>query len=87
MRLDGPYTDRMARPQHPWTPVGIDGIAEALGVSENTVIAWRRRSKEWVNVEPFPEAEGKISGRDWWWLSDVLDWADKTGRLKAPPAE
>jgi hypothetical protein len=68
----------MAKP----TPVGIDGIAERLGVSENTVIAWRRRSKEWVNVPAFPEPEGKISGRDWWWLDDVLTWARKTGRLK-----
>jgi hypothetical protein len=78
----------MNRPVSPWIPVGIDGIAEHLGVSENTVVTWRRRSaKEWVNVAKFPEPAGKISGRDWWWLSDVLDWAKETGRLKgAGPA-
>lgn len=71
------------KPEHPWTPVGIDGIAEALGVTVNTVVTWRHRSaNEWVNVAKFPEAEGKISGRDWWWLADVLDWARETGRLK-----
>jgi hypothetical protein len=73
----------MTRPQHPWTPVGIDGIAAELGVSDNTVIAWRRRSaKEWVTVEKFPDPAGKISGRDWWWLYDVLEWAKATGRRK-----
>ncbi|MFF0249645.1 hypothetical protein ACWEU6_17875 [Streptosporangium sandarakinum] len=73
----------MPRPEPPWIPVGIDGVAEHLGVSENTVIAWRRRSeKEWVTVEKFPEPEGKISGRVWWWLADILGWAERTGRLK-----
>lgn len=72
------------RPEHPWTPVGIDGIADQLGVTQDTVVTWRRRSaKEWVNVEKFPDPEGKISGRDWWWLADVLEWARKTGRLKS----
>lgn len=87
MRPDTAYTDLMDRPTPPWIPVGIDGIAAELGVSENTVIAWRRRSAEWVHVAKFPESEGKISGRDWWWLPDVLDWAEKTGRRKTPPAE
>lgn len=73
----------MERPTAPWTPVGIDGIAEHLRVSENTVVTWRRRSaKEWVNVPKFPEPAGKISGRDWWWLADVLEWARKSGRIK-----
>ncbi|TMR11513.1 hypothetical protein ETD86_35590 [Nonomuraea turkmeniaca] len=72
----------MSRPVRPWIPVGIDGIAAELGVSENTVMAWRRRSAEWVNVAKFPDPAGKISGRDWWWLADVLDWAKQTGRLK-----
>ncbi|WP_326826461.1 hypothetical protein [Streptosporangium sp. NBC_01756] len=73
----------MKRPESPWTPVGIDGIAEHLGVSENTVVTWRRRStKEWVNVAKFPDPAGKISGRDWWWLADIIDWAKSTGRIK-----
>ncbi|WP_433359506.1 hypothetical protein [Streptosporangium sp. CA-115845] len=73
----------MQRPQPPWIPVGVDGIAKQLRVSENTVVTWRRRSaKEWVTVEKFPDPEGAISGRDWWWLADILDWAQKTGRLK-----
>ncbi|WP_405088652.1 hypothetical protein [Microbispora sp. NBC_01389] len=71
------------RPESPWVPVGIDGIALHLGVSQNTVMAWRRRSaKEWVTVRKFPEPAGKISGRDWWWLADVLDWARATGRTE-----
>ncbi|TKK87161.1 hypothetical protein FDA94_18770 [Herbidospora galbida] len=78
----------MERPKSPWIPVGIDAVAAHLSVSENTVIAWRRRSaKEWVNVPKFPTPAGKISGRDWWWLSDVLDWAHLTGRLKEPIPE
>jgi hypothetical protein len=73
------------RPTHPWLPIGIDGIAELLGVTKDTVVTWRRRSaKEWVTVAKFPEPEGKISGRDWWWLADILKWAEKTGRLKSP---
>jgi hypothetical protein len=81
------------RPTEPWVPVGVDGIARHLGVSQNTVVTWRRRSaKEWVNVEKFPEAAGQISGKDWWWLVDILDWAKATGRLKEdctlePPQE
>ncbi|WP_062441164.1 hypothetical protein [Herbidospora daliensis] len=70
------------RPSAPWVPVGIDGIADELGVTQDTVVTWRRRSKEWVTVEKFPEPAGKISGRDWWWLADILDWARATGRLK-----
>lgn len=74
----------MAKPAHPWLPVGIDGIADQLGVTQDTVVTWRRRSaKEWVNVAKFPEPEGKISGRDWWWLADILTWARETGRLPA----
>jgi hypothetical protein len=66
----------------PQVPVGVDGIARHLGVSQNTVVTWRRRSKEWVNVEKFPDPAGQISGKDWWWLTDILDWAKATGRLK-----
>ena len=63
-------------------PVGIDGIASYLGVSQNTVMTWRRRSeREWVRVARFPQPAGQISGRDWWWLADVIEWAKKTGRL------
>jgi transposase len=70
-------------PTEPWVPVGVDAIAKRLGVSENTVVVWRRRSaKEWTTVEKFPEPAGKISGRDWWWLTYILEWARKTGRLK-----
>ncbi|MFD9950828.1 hypothetical protein ACFWYW_58960 [Nonomuraea sp. NPDC059023] len=77
----------MTRPTKPWLPVGIDGIADELGVTQDTVVTWRRRSaKEWVNVTKFPDPAGKISGRDWWWLADVLDWAEKTGRRKQQPA-
>jgi len=71
----------MSRPDSPWVPIGIDGIAEHLGVSENTVMAWRRRSAGWVRVKHFPEPAGRISNRAWWWLSDILDWARETGRL------
>ncbi|GIH69412.1 hypothetical protein [Sphaerimonospora thailandensis] len=70
----------MPRPEPPWVPVGIDGIAAELGVTENTVMAWRRRSADWVRVEKFPEPAGRISNRAWWWLADILDWAEKTGR-------
>lgn len=71
------------RPEHPWLPIGIDGIADLLDVTKDTVVTWRRRSaKEWVTVEKLPDPAGRISGRDWWWLADILDWARKTGRLK-----
>jgi len=70
------------RPEPPWVPVGTDGIAEYLGVSENTVRAWRQRSaKAWVRVARFPEPAGQIAGRDWWWLADIIEWAKKTNRL------
>lgn len=69
-------------PVEPWVPVGVDGIAQRLGVADNTVVAWRRRSaKEWVNVARFPEPNGQISGRDWWWWWHVENWARETGRL------
>ncbi|SFK20208.1 hypothetical protein SAMN05216275_119107 [Streptosporangium canum] len=82
----------MSRPQPPWIPVGIDGIATALDVSENTVMTWRRRSAEWIRVEKFPDPEGRISNRAWWWLADVIEWAKSTGRLPTdytytPPPE
>lgn len=84
IRLLSNYTALMTRPQPPWVPIGVDGIAEHLGVTINTVVTWRRRSaKEWVHVEKFPEPAGTLSNRDWWWLPDIQEWAKRTGRLPA----
>jgi hypothetical protein len=71
----------MPAPEEPWWPVGVDEIAVRLGVARHTVTMWRQRSKTWVNVPPFPEPEGQISGRDWWWWKVVEDWATVAGRL------
>lgn len=85
MRIFCRYTtDMNEEPREPWWPVGIADVAGRLGVSVNTVMGWRRRSaKEWVNVPSFPDSNGQISGREWWWWKRVEDWARETGRLKS----
>jgi hypothetical protein len=72
-------------PDSPWWPVGLDEIAVRLGVTKGTVTTWRTRSKTWKTVPPFPEPKGKLSGRDWWWWSQIEEWAERAGRL--PPEE
>jgi hypothetical protein len=67
-------------------PVGVDEIADRLGVTATTVTTWRRRTRTWKNVPPFPPAFGKVSGRDWWWWSDVVNWAERAGRWPPPEA-
>jgi hypothetical protein len=69
------------RPEEPWWPVGVDEIAVRLGVTRNTVVTWRQRSRTWKKVPRFPEPAGRISGRFWWWWADVEAWAVEAGRL------
>lgn len=63
-------------------PVAVSDIAVLLGVTVNTVNAWRKRAAGAKQVEPFPPASGKVAGTDYWWDDDVLAWARRTGRLK-----
>lgn len=72
-------------PDSPWWPIGLDEIAVRLGVTKTTVTAWRQRSKTWKHVPRFPAPRGRISGRDWWWVADIDDWAERAGRL--PPED
>ncbi|MEU8275685.1 hypothetical protein ACFYOK_10915 [Microbispora bryophytorum] len=69
-------------------PVAVSDVAEMLGVSVNTVNAWRKRAAGAKQVEPFPPAVGKVAHMDYWWDTDIRAWAERTGRLKpSPPAE
>jgi uncharacterized protein YjcR len=68
-------------------PVAVSDIAEMLGVSINTVNAWRKRAAGAKQVEPFPPAAGKVAKKiDYWWADEVLAWAQRTGRGRKPPA-
>lgn len=66
-------------------PVAVSDIAELLGLSVNTVNAWRARAAGAKQVEPFPPAAGKVAHIDYWWDTDVIAWAQRTGRL--PPTQ
>jgi hypothetical protein len=66
-------------------PVAVSDIADVLGVSVNTVNQWRKRAVKTVKAIPFPPAEGKVAGVDYWWEDKILDWARESGRLKTPP--
>ena len=48
-------------------PVAVSDIAALLGVSVNTVNQWRKRAASAKQVEPFPDASGKVAGTDYWW--------------------
>jgi len=63
-------------------PVAVSDIAALLGVSINTVNAWRKRAAGAKQVEPFPPAVGKVAGADYWWADEILAWAGRTGRIK-----
>lgn len=68
-------------------PVAVSDVASLLGVSINTVNAWRKRAAGAKQVEPFPPAVGKVAGIDYWWEDEVLAWARRTGRVKAASDE
>lgn len=58
----------------------MSDVAVLLGVSINTVHAWRKRAAGAKQVEPFPQPEGKVAGADYWWADEILAWAARTGR-------
>jgi hypothetical protein len=59
------------------TPVGLQDIAQRMGVPENTVRVWHTR-------RVLPEARWRVSGRPAWdFDKDILPWAKKTGRLSS----
>ncbi|WP_143043890.1 helix-turn-helix domain-containing protein [Nonomuraea jiangxiensis] len=66
-------------------PVAVSDIAALLGVSTNTVNAWRKRAAGAKQVEPFPPAAGKVAGMDYWWSDEILAWATRTGRAPSRP--
>lgn len=68
-------------PERP-RPVAVSDIGVLLGVSINTVNAWRKRAAGAKQVEPLPQPAGKVAGADFWWADDILAWAQRTGRLK-----
>ena len=55
------------------TPIGLSEIGALLGVKRATVDTWRHRG-----ILPAPR--WTVSGRPAWNLSDVLAWAERTGR-------
>lgn len=63
-------------------PVAVSDIAALLGVTVNTVNQWRKRAASARKVEPFPPAAGKVAGVDYWWDTEILAWARRTGRLE-----
>lgn len=60
---------------HP-TLVGINEIAERLGVKRNAVDQWR-------HYKVMPPAPWLISGHPVWdWEEDIVPWAIRTGRME-----
>lgn len=64
-------------------PLAMSDIAALLGVTVNTVNAWRKRAAGAKQVEPFPAPAGKVATKiDYWWEDHIVEWARRTGRLK-----
>jgi hypothetical protein len=61
-------------------PVGLVEIAERLGYPRTTAKTWHQRG-----VLPGP-GPGLVSGAPWWDLPVILEWAEKTGRLREDSA-
>lgn len=59
-------------------PVGIQEIAQRLGVKRQTASQWRQRKL-------LPEPDWTRSGVALWEWETIRAWADVTGRLKADP--
>jgi predicted DNA-binding transcriptional regulator AlpA len=55
-------------------PVGVEEVAQRLGVERQTVSQWRWRNK-------LPEPRWTISNRPAWAWQDIAAWARDTGRL------
>lgn len=64
-------------------PLAVSDIAALLGVSTNTVNAWRKRAAGAKKVEPLPPAAGKVAGMDYWWSDEIIAWAERTGRARS----
>lgn len=58
-------------------PVGLQEIAELLGVTRSAVDGWRSRG-----VLPAPE--WTVGGRPAWSRGSIERWARETGRLEEP---
>lgn len=56
-------------------PVGIQEIAERLGVKRATVDQWKLRGL-------LPPPRWTVGGRPAWAWLDIEDWAEQTGRLR-----
>lgn len=59
----------------PVEPVGLQEIAERLGVKRATADMWKLRGL-------LPEPKWVVGGRPAWEWDDVADWARSSGRLK-----
>jgi hypothetical protein len=58
----------------PTEPIGLQEIAELLGVDKQTPKRWHYR-------ELLPKPSGHVSGTPWWTLESIEGWARATGRL------
>lgn len=62
-------------------PVGIQEIAERLGVNASTVHSWRHRATTAIERIPLPQPEATISNTPLWSWATILAWARQTGRV------
>lgn len=65
--------------------VGKREIAALLGVDRATPAQWMRRARDRDADDPrrLPAPDHPpVNGRDAWRLPTILDWAQRTGRLK-----
>lgn len=62
-------------------PVGINEIAEALGVEPSTVRSWQIRGRKMTRQTPMPQPKCHRTGTPLWEWKAIEAWARETGRL------
>ncbi len=62
-------------------PVGLQEIADRLGVDRGTVNSWRSRSKDVRRVAGMPKPDAVRTGTPLWSWRTIEAWATETKRL------
>jgi hypothetical protein len=62
-------------------PVGINEIADRLGVEPATVRSWQARAKHMTRQPPMPPPTLHLTNTPIWNWARIRDWAKETGRL------
>lgn len=71
--------------------IGVNDIAQMVGVQNQTARVWRADSLAWMRENPrrevpriptlLPAHDGMMGEKPWWWENTITAWAVQVGRM------